>query len=145
VIRDSKGNLYGTALNGGNNFGIAFEISPSGSNWKERMIYNFCSRNNCADGASPIAGLVMDGNGALYGTTISGGTGCSSFGCGVVFKLAHIKNGWKETVLYGFRGGSSDGAEPEERLMFDRTGNLYGTAYVEQGYQGAGVVFELTP
>ena len=145
VMRDSKGNLYGTAANGGNNFGIVFEVRPHGSRWKEKMIYNFCSRNNCADGASPLAGLVMDGNGVLYGTTSSGGAGCSWPGCGAVFKLAHTKNGWKETILYRFRGGSSDGAGPQERLMFDRTGNLYGTANVQQGYQGSGVVFEITP
>jgi uncharacterized repeat protein (TIGR03803 family) len=145
VIRNSKGNLYGTGAYGGNNFGIAFELRPSGSKWNEKMIYNFCSRNNCADGASPLAGLLMDGDGVLYGTTSAGGTGCSSSGCGVVFKLTPTKNGWKETILHRFRGGSSDGAGPEEQLVFDRSGNLYGTAYVQQGYQGAGVVFEITP
>jgi len=145
VIRDSRGNLYGTGVFGGNNFGIVFKLTPSGTKWKEKMIYNFCSRNNCVDGASPLAGLVMDGNGSLYGTTSSGGTGCSSPGCGVVYKLARTRSGWKETVLYSFRGGSSDGAGPQERLMFDRMGNLYGTANVQQGYQGAGVVFEITP
>jgi uncharacterized repeat protein (TIGR03803 family) len=145
VIRDSKGNLYGTGAKGGNNFGIVFELTPFGSKWKEKMIYNFCSRNYCADGASPLAGLVMDDRGVLYGTTTAGGAGCSPPGCGVVFKLARTRSGWRETVLHRFRGGSADGAGPQERLMFDRMGNLYGTADVQQGYQGGGVVFEITP
>jgi uncharacterized repeat protein (TIGR03803 family) len=77
VIRDNEGNLYGTAAEGGNNFGIAFHLWPSGGKWKEHMLYNFCSRNNCVDGAFPLAGLVMDSGGALYGTTSWGGTGCT--------------------------------------------------------------------
>lgn len=145
VIRGPKGNLYGTAAFGGNNFGIVFELRPSGSTYKEKMIHNFCSRNVCADGASPMAGLVMHGDGVLYGTTSAGGAVCAPYGCGVVFKLTHTTNGWRETVLYRFRGGSSDGAAPQAPLMFDRAGNLYGTANVQQGYQGAGIVFELTP
>ena len=145
VIRGSKGNLYGTAARGGNNFGIVFQIRPAVSKWKEEMIYNFCSRNDCADGASPLAGLAMDTNGILYGTTSAGGAECSPPGCGVVFKLTHTKNGWRETILHRFHGGSSDGAAPQEPLMFDGAGNLYGTANVQQGYQGAGVVFEITP
>jgi uncharacterized repeat protein (TIGR03803 family) len=134
VIRDSKGNLYGTGAEGGNNFGIVFELSRSGGRWKESMLYNFCSRNNCVDGAFPLAGLVMDGNGVLYGTTEWGG---KCFYCGVVFKLAHTKNGWKETVLYSFQGVGG----PVESVILDAQGNLYGTAgssFVN------GLVFEVT-
>jgi hypothetical protein len=145
VIRDSKGNLYGTAAEGGNNFGIVFELGPSGGKWKETMIYNFCSRNNCVDGAFPLAALVMDSNGVLYGTTAwGGGSVCGSTLCGVVFSLAHTDGGWKETVLHAFRGGKSDGVEPVESLILDQKGNLYGTAGSSYG-DGAGVVFEVTP
>jgi hypothetical protein len=95
------------------------------------MVHNFCSHNNCADGAFPLAGLVMDGKGVLYGTTYWGG-GCSL--CGVVFKLNRTRNAWKETVLYDFRGG--DGSGPRESLILDKRGNIYGVA--------GNVVFEVT-
>jgi hypothetical protein len=77
VIRDGKGNLYGTAAEGGNSFGMAFELSHSGGKWKEIMLHNFCSWNNCADGSFPLAGLVMGKHGVLHGTRAWGGTGCS--------------------------------------------------------------------
>jgi len=75
VIRDSRGNLYGMAAEGGNNFGMVFEVRRSGGQWNESMLYNFCSRNNCADGAFPRAALVMGSDGAMYGTTYWGGNG----------------------------------------------------------------------
>jgi len=140
VIRDSKGNLYGVCSEGGNDWGIVFEVWPSGRQWKEHMLYNFCSRNNCADGAFPLAGLVMDSNGVLYGTTYTGG---ESDG-GVVFKLAYASGGWVESVLHAFTGGASDGAWPQESLILDSQGDLYGVANTSYGY-GSGVVFEVTP
>ena len=138
VIRDSKGNLYGTGADGGNNFGMVFELRHRDGQWKESMLHNFCSRNNCADGAFPLAGLVMDANGTLYGTTYWGGT-CVY--CGVVFKMSRINNTWKETVLYNFQGG--DGSGPQQSLILDAQGNLYGTAGSSFG-DGAGIVFEVT-
>jgi len=141
VVLDAKGNLYGTAAEGGNNWGIVWRLSRSGAQWKEKMLYNFCSRNNCVDGAFPWAGLVMDSKGALYGTTYSGGAGC---GCGTVFKLVHTLSGWKETVLHSFRGDPFDGLAPQEGLILDAHGNLYGVAN-SGANQVAGVVFEVTP
>jgi uncharacterized repeat protein (TIGR03803 family) len=137
VIRDSKGNLYGTGAQGGNNFGIVFELTHAGGQWKESLLYNFCSRDNCSDGAFPLAGLVMDGNGVLYGTTDWGG---KCLYCGVVFKLAHTMNGWKETVLYGFESGNGPGPSAES-LILDARGNLYGTA---GSTSVNGLVFEVT-
>src|SRR5579863_756177 len=67
VILDSKGRVYGTGVYGGNDWGIAFELKR-GSQWTETMIHNFCSLNNCADGAWPEA-LVFDPAGNLYGVT----------------------------------------------------------------------------
>jgi len=139
LVFDKKGNLYGTGESGGNNQGIAFELKHSGDQWSEAMLYEFCSLNYCADGAYPTAGLVMDSD-ALYGTTYEGG---ACMVCGVVFKLAHTKDGWKETVLYDFRGGLHDGVGPMEPLILDRDGNLYGTASTQSSYSGYGIVFEL--
>jgi hypothetical protein len=143
VILDNEGNLYGTGAEGGNNWGMAFEIKRSGSKLKGIMLHNFCSLNSCADGAVPQAGLVMDTSGVLYGTTSAGGRCPLYCGSGVVFKLTHTKYGWEETVLHAFQGGS-DGTTPNQSLILDGRGNLYGTTspdpYISAGY---GTVFEV--
>jgi uncharacterized repeat protein (TIGR03803 family) len=101
------------------------------------VLHNF---KGGTDAANPEAGLVMDANGNLYGTTVAGGTGCtSSGGCGTVFKLA----GKKETVLHRFKG-SPDGANPSGGLIFDAAGNLYGVTKVG-GANGAGTLFKVDP
>jgi hypothetical protein len=141
VVLDKAGNLYGVGTSGGNNNGIAFELQRSGNDWNETMLYNFCSLNYCADGADPEAGVVIDGNGVLYGNTSSGGA-CTY--CGVVFKLERTEKGWKETVLHAFRGGSSDGRVPSAPLLLDQLGNLYGTAFSGTD-SGDGVVYEVIP
>jgi hypothetical protein len=145
VIFDGKGHVYGTGAEGGNNQGIAFELTRSGNRWTEVLLYNFCSRNNCADGADPQAPLVFDQSGNLYGTTEEGGTGCSfSQSCGVVFKLTPGKFGWSETVLHNFKG-APDGSNPAQGVIFDKTGNMYGTTPNGGTSGGYGTVFELTP
>jgi hypothetical protein len=75
LIMDPAGNLYGTNPNGGaNNAGVAFELSPRPSGgWTYTMLHAFCSQTGCADGRVPLAGLIMDGAGNLYGTTFYGG------------------------------------------------------------------------
>jgi uncharacterized repeat protein (TIGR03803 family) len=82
VVFDQKGNLYGTASDGGAyGGGVVFKISPAG---KYTVVYSFCAQMNCSDGANPAAGLVFDRNGNLYGTTANGG---QYPGGGVIFKL----------------------------------------------------------
>jgi uncharacterized repeat protein (TIGR03803 family) len=101
-----------------------------------------------ADGGYPSAGLVPDAAGNLYGTTSEGGSlsGCSPYGCGLVFKLDPTGN---ERVLYTFTGGA-DGGLPYAGLIRDAGGNLYGTTF-EGGDlsgcygSGCGVVFKLDP
>jgi uncharacterized repeat protein (TIGR03803 family) len=87
-------------------------------------LYNF---QGGADGGDPVAGLILDSEGNLYGTTQAGGSGpCEDFfiqGCGVVFKLS--KTG-QFTTLYKFQGGA-DGAAPHAGVIRDAQGNLYGT------------------
>jgi uncharacterized repeat protein (TIGR03803 family) len=148
VILDSKGRLYGTGISGGNNWGIAFELRRSGGQWIESMLYNFCSFNNCADGATPGAPLVFDQAGTLYGTTESGGATCAErFGCGVVFKLSPTKSGqWRESVLHRFKGGL-DGYGLYNGVTLDGMGNIYGTTSFggTRSGQGFGTVFEVTP
>src|SRR5205807_10152350 len=86
LVYDSAGNLYGTTSYGGTfGNGEVFELSPTGNgNWTERVLYAF---QGGSDGATPYAGVVFDAAGNLYGTTGSGGTGCSGIGCGTVFEL----------------------------------------------------------
>ncbi len=145
LIADSQGNLYGTTAGGGNidiisaGAGVVFKIDTSGN---YSVLYTFTGG---ADGADPQAGLVLDSQGNLYGTTYTGGnTGLETTGAGVVFKLDPSGN---ETVLYTFTGGA-DGALPTCGLLQDAQGNLYGTT----GYGGitssndpggSGVVFKI--
>ncbi len=93
------------------------------------------------DGACPMAGLVLDQKGNLYGTTALGqGHGLFRYGSGTVFKLTHTGRGWKETVLHTFTG--KDGAVPAANLVLDQKGNLYGTTS-RGGTNDAGVVFRI--
>jgi uncharacterized repeat protein (TIGR03803 family) len=144
LIADHAGNLYGTTISGGTSKydGGVFEISPPaalGGPWTETILYNF---SGGTDGTMPVGGLVMDANGALYGTTSEGGTGLY----GTVFQLSPpaVQGGaWTETILFSFDKGN-DGGGPVSSLVFDKSGNLYGTA--SSGGSGAGgVIFELSP
>ncbi|MFN7995518.1 MAG: choice-of-anchor tandem repeat GloVer-containing protein [Bryobacteraceae bacterium] len=83
LIFDVYGNLYGTTVGGGTyNPGTIFKLSPQPSGeWLETILYNFTGGN---DGAYPSAGLIMDGAGRLYGTTLWGGPAGDTTG-GVVF------------------------------------------------------------
>jgi uncharacterized repeat protein (TIGR03803 family) len=111
-----------------------------------KIIYTFAGG---ADGADPYSDLILDAAGNLYGTTIAGGTGCNNSDCGTVFELTRTKDGWKHQVLYSFAGGANDGYGPKAGLVFDSSGNLYGTT-VEGGISncyggGCGTVFKLAP
>jgi uncharacterized repeat protein (TIGR03803 family) len=131
LLRDSKGNLYGTTLSGGTTgWGTVFRLTAAGT---EKILYSFTGG---ADGGNPTASLIADSQGNLYGTTFNGGT---SGGDGTVFRL----NSAGESVLYRFTGGT-DGAHPRGGLVRDSQGNLYGTTGAG-GQYGLGVVFKVTP
>jgi uncharacterized repeat protein (TIGR03803 family) len=142
LIFDAAGNLYGTTSGGGthNPGGIAFELSPDGSGgWMETILHTFGTGQ---DGADPYAGLTFDSAGNLYGTTNSGGV----YGnYGTLFELTPNGSGsWTETVLHSF-GNGTDGFGPlYGSLIFDASGNLYGTT-TQGGINGGGTVFEFTP
>ena len=108
----------------------------------EKVLYNFCSANQCSDGSGPASGLIFDKDGNLYGTTYNGGAGqgCES-GCGTVFELIPSNGNWTEKVLHSFYP-DGNGNYPESTLIWDASGNLYGTTYFS-GLAGPGVVFEL--
>lgn len=136
LARDSAGNFYGTtyyggdtSCNQGNGCGTVFKLSRSG---QETVLYSFLP---APDGELPIAGLVRDGAGNLYGTTTAGGV---FEGHGTAFELSPSG---QESVLHEFTGGA-DGLLPSAPLIRDAAGNLYGTT--EGGTTSSGgTVFEI--
>ncbi len=151
LVFDSAGNLYGTTVYGGANAkvcgnegcGVVFELSSSsnGGQWTETVLYSFCSQASCSDGANPHAGVIFDSAGNLYGTTEVGGIAANC--CGTVFQLSPSQSGYTENVIYSFTY-PNDGRLPLAGLIFDASGNLYGTTG-SGGQTGNGTVFELSP
>jgi uncharacterized repeat protein (TIGR03803 family) len=157
LVLDKSGNLYGATQFGGatgsagycsngySGCGVAYELSPSSNGqWKEAILYTF--ENTTA--AQPMAGLISDAAGNLYGTTMQGGTNyvCDDGpygGCGAVFELSPGAGGsWTETMLHEF--AYTDGGNPIAGLTMDAAGNLYGTA-INGGSDAGGTAFELSP
>ena len=131
LVLDKKGNLYGTTPYGGTfGYGMVFELTSVGT----KNLYSFGSQSG--EGHYPNAGLVLDNNGNIYGTNTYGGAN----GFGAVFELT---SGGVEKILYSFQG-PPDGYYPTAGLVFDKSGNLYGTTELG-GVFGDGTVFKLTP
>ena len=158
LTRDPQGNLYGTTVSGGSGScnrgcGTVFELSPSASGWTFNTLYQF---QGGSDAATPLARVIFGPNGSLYGTTYFGGFAqtisnqCAYQGrCGTVFKLTppppncQQNCSWTETVLHRF-SQAGDGANPMSELVFDQSGNMYGTTYYG-GSRRLGAVYELSP
>jgi len=144
LVLDSHGNLYGTTKSGGNGFGTVFELTLVGTTYKETVLYKFTGGTG---GASPVAALTFDSANNLWGTTEAGGTSACSGGCGTVFEL--LQPGYTELgAVYNFKGApAGDGAAPMAGVIFDGSGNLYGTTEAGGtgacGSTGCGTVFEL--
>ena len=137
LVWDPMGNIYGTTRGGGNsNLGTVFQMTKSGNQWTETPIYSFTG----PDGNYPIAGVIRDSNGNLFGTTLEGGL----YGFGTIFELTYnINSGWTETVLYNFQN-LNDGQQPYTGVIRDSAGNFYGAAS-DGGNGGGGTIFELSP
>src|SRR5580704_17476678 len=139
VAFDGAGNLYGTTAGGGAHaLGTVFELMPkAGGGWTEEVLHSFNRNGN--DGVGPYAGVILDQAGNLYGTTVGGGTDA----IGTVFELTPKASGdWKEKILHSFN--NNDGIGPQASLVFDSSGNLYGTTRIG-GAHNYGAVFELAP
>ena len=140
MILDQEGNLYGTISNSyPYSCGYVFRMDPSGN---ITVLHYFpCPTNGgvSPDGDSPLAGLIRDEKGNLYGTTYQGGTS----GLGTIFKVDKFGN---EAILYNFTG-ATDGAFPVTSLARDSAGNLYGQAQKCPFFCGPGLgdVFKLAP
>ncbi len=143
VIFDDSGSIYGTTYEGGPRLtGTVYKLTRgSGAHWNEKILYVFQGQpfGGGADGANPVAGVVMDAAGNLYGATDYGGASS----VGTVFKLAPNGDGtYTESVLYTFHDGQ-DGGHPYGGVIVDSSGNLYGTT---TGHSGSfGTVYKLTP
>lgn len=144
-----KGTLYGTTYAGGTGVqctascGTVFSVDPNTG--AEKVLYSFCSQQACADGAEPLGALV-EVDGALYGTTSTGGTGeqaCVALACGIVFAIDR-KTG-VETVVHSFCSQQNcvDGQSPGNGLI-NVGGTLYGTTLGGGAYEG-GTVFAIDP
>jgi uncharacterized repeat protein (TIGR03803 family) len=138
VILDGSGNLFGTTAAGGLYLGgTVFQLTyTQDSGWTETMLYNF---QGPSDGQSPIAGLVRDSSGNLYGATSDGGVGVG----GTVFELSPVGNSWAFTLLYSFTGPLEHNCGPYASLTIDNSGSLYGTTKCD-GANKLGNVFKLT-
>jgi len=143
LVMDSKGNFYGSTLQGGaNNVGAIYRLSPPstpGDPWVETVIHSFSG----TDGSSPFGHLVVDKTGALLGTTSGGG----ALQAGTVYKLTRQSGDvWTHDILYTFSGGS-DGGSPEAGITISPGGSVFGTASTggSGGPDFGGVVFRLDP
>jgi uncharacterized repeat protein (TIGR03803 family) len=141
LILDATGNLYGTTSSGGSSAcgcGVVFKLKHgSGGGWTERLLHSFTGGR---DGANPVAGLIRDTAGNLYGAAQFGG----AYGDGVVFQLTPTSTGWREKVLHTF--AEQPGLQPVGGLTLDKAGNLYGsTTRCGPSYTCLGVIFEITP
>jgi uncharacterized repeat protein (TIGR03803 family) len=93
------------------------------------------------DGDRPIAPLVADGAGNLYGTTFNGGRVNN---VGTVFELSpNGTGGYSYRGLYAFQFATGDAENPHGPLLLDSNGNLFGTGLF--GGSGGGAIFELSP
>jgi len=141
LINDAKGNLFGTTTAGGTvnsacpttGCGVVFEVSGT----SEKVLYAFQGQPNNNDGANPYSGLIRDGKGNLYGTTINGGIN----GHGVLYE---ITTAGAEKILHSFPAQVGDGVLPLSSIVPDGNGGGYGTT--EGGGQfGGGTVYDIAP
>jgi len=130
LVRDSAGDLFGTAEGGGANLnGTVFELPVGASSVTAIVTFN------TANGSFPIGGLIADSNGNLYGATSQGGANND----GTIFEIASGSNNL--TTLATFNG--ANGMSPQSSLLLDSSGNLFGTAN-SGGANGDGTIFEVT-
>jgi uncharacterized repeat protein (TIGR03803 family) len=137
LAMDSSGKLYGTTYIGGvNGPGSVYELTNSGGNWTESIVWSFAGQ---ADGGNPYSGVVLGSGGTLYTTTSSGPNGY-----GTVDELTNSGGIWAENTLYTFQSGDSTGGFPFAGLLLEPSGVLIGATEFGGAHKG-GTVFSLTP
>ena len=141
LVFDPAGNLYGATPTGAGDFGggTAYQLAPSAGSWTFTVISSF----GIYPETGPYDSLIIDLDGNLYGTTVAGG----GFFAGSAFELTPMEGTWSQIVLHAFTGGwfgSTDGSSPYGSLVFDSSGDLYGTTS-GGGVYGYGTVFQIGP
>jgi hypothetical protein len=142
LVQNSLSNILHNLLTTTGAALLGISLTASALAATENVLYSFTAGN----GAWPAGDLIFDDSGNLYGMTITGGKQNSATcadGCGIVYKLSPSSDGgWRSTILYRF--SQTEGMLPQNGLVRDHSGNLYGTT-PEGGPDGNGVVFELSP
>ncbi len=136
VTFDTAGNIYGTASAGGAGAGTVYQLSRSGSGWIESTLYAF---QEGQDGSEPVAPVLFDAAGNLYGATL----GAGPHNDGTVFQVQSSGGNWIFSLVYGFDQGRIYGG-PNGNLLMDARGDIYGTTW-SGGAFANGSVFKLTP
>lgn len=151
LIMDRTGNLYGTIGPGEYGEGAVTALVHGSAGWTQTYLYSFCRNiNPCLDGDAPIAGVIFDAAGNLYGTTEYGGKGVDG-DWGTAYELKKQSDGtWKHILLHSFPASTDDGKLVYGGLILDKSGNLYGTTLQGGGNgcgegTGCGTVYKLTP
>ena len=132
VTLSANGVLYGTLSYGSSDYGRVYQWTSSGG-YSTIYVFRDVTPNS---GGNPYTGVILDGAGNLYGTTVAGG-----FGGGTVFEMFPRDGSWGFANIYNFTGFGIQG--PESDLLMDAAGNLYGTTFGD-GAHGNGTVFKLT-
>lgn len=155
LLQDAAGTFFGTTLNGFKcapdelfGCGTVYQLRRNGANWEESILYVFCSQNDCKDGQSPEAGLMLDASGELYGTArFGGGNNIDQFGMGggVVFSLGN--SSYQIVHRFCSLADCADGEYPATELIQDASGALYGATTQGGDFGGSnsgGTVFRQT-
>lgn len=138
VVIDTAGNIYGTTLSGGivnkhclepsPGCGTIFKLAPDGT---ETVLHYFAGKD---DSACPVASMIADSSGNLFGTTI---------GCGSTPIAFKVTPDGTETILHAFSGKQE--GPPAGGLIADASGNLYGATIDGANGSAFGTIFQLAP
>jgi len=130
-FRDAAGNFYGTTSScGTDNLGTVWKVNKYG---KEKVLHSFAG--GTSDGEYPLAGVIMDAEGNLWGNTETGGA--TKFG--TVYKIS--KSG-HYTLVHSFDG--TDGKYPYGSFAQNAKGTIFGSA-LNGGTIGYGTVWKIIP